>query len=280
LLYVSLPDGPAVSLLLPVLIAARLARRRVAVHHESFAYLGRPRWDHRLVLAIVPQAEHIVLCSRMEELLRARYGSVDKVYVIGNEAFVETVPRVDEVHSQEGTGGGLVVAHLANLTIEKGLDIVLDTARHAVRTGLDLRLRIGGPVVEERARLALAAGQCDLADRLEYWGPVRQDQLDDFYRGVSVFLFPSRYDAEAQPLVVLEALARGVPCVTSEVGCLAGAEGLTTSRDLSCEELVELVRRAAGRSRRSVGLEAAPARQTLADRLPVSLAKLELAVRT
>jgi glycosyltransferase involved in cell wall biosynthesis len=60
-------------------------------------------------------------------------------------------------------------------------------------------------------------------DRLLYTGHVREDQLPDLYAGADVFLFPSLYEGFGSPL--LEALACGVPVVTSNVSSLPEVAG-------------------------------------------------------
>jgi glycosyltransferase involved in cell wall biosynthesis len=61
----------------------------------------------------------------------------------------------------------------------------------------------------------------------------------EFLAQVDVFLFPSRYRHEAQPLVILEAQAAGARVVATNVGCvssmLRSADVATTSGRFSAE---------------------------------------------
>ena len=67
----------------------------------------------------------------------------------------------------------------------------------------------------------------DLRDRLrrmtgvEWPGAVHGEQRAAFYRAVDLRVFPTVYVHESEPLVILEALAHGVPVVTTRRGCIA-----------------------------------------------------------
>lgn len=77
---------------------------------------------------------------------------------------------------------------------------------------------IAGPY-RDQACIALVTQAIDegLAVNL---GPVSAASKQDFFDGIDVFLFPSRYRNETEPLVVLEAMAQGVPVVASALGCI------------------------------------------------------------
>ena len=64
---------------------------------------------------------------------------------------------------------------------------------------------------------------------LEYAGPVYGADKESFYASIDLFIFPTRYRHEAEPLVVLEALAHGRPVIAFGRGCipalLAGGVG-------------------------------------------------------
>jgi glycosyltransferase involved in cell wall biosynthesis len=85
--------------------------------------------------------------------------------------------------------------------------------------GIKYHLRIAGPFCDAAAR--------DLLDRFtedhsncEWIGPVHASAKVLFFQTIDCLLFPSNYVNEAQPLVLLEAAASGVPWIASSIGSI------------------------------------------------------------
>jgi glycosyltransferase involved in cell wall biosynthesis len=115
----------------------------------------------------------------------------------------------------------LVLGHISNLSVEKGFDLVIDTFDAAVRAGLDVAMVVAGPTRTPREREILDSALSRHGDRVQYRGPVYGEEKEAFYRDVDILLFPTRYRNEADPLVVLEAIDRGVAVIAYERGCIA-----------------------------------------------------------
>ncbi len=56
-------------------------------------------------------------------------------------------------------------------------------------------------------------------------GPIYGLDKQVFFNTIDVFVFPSRYVNEAEPLVIHEALAYGLPVIATDRGCIAGLVG-------------------------------------------------------
>ncbi|MDT8307367.1 MAG: glycosyltransferase, partial [Anaerolineae bacterium] len=94
----------------------------------------------------------------------------------------------------------------------KGVDDLL-----RAMPGLEARLLIGGdgPLRASWERLAQALG---VAERVHFLGNVSDEELPRLYASADVFVLPANSRAEAFGKVLLEAMASGLPCVTTEVG--------------------------------------------------------------
>lgn len=195
---------------------ARLTGHRIVFHHHNVGCL-----EHRTpAMAAVTRLGgsrvlHVVLCDRMESLLRSTYPSASTVLASSNAAMMPGAAAF--VPSREGT---TTLGHLSNLTREKGVHVALDSLRAALDAGLDVRLVLAGPCVTPDVADLVAAAQDELGPALEVLGPLAGDEIEAFYRRVDMFLFPS--DPEAEGIVALDAMRHGVPTVAYEVGCLPG----------------------------------------------------------
>jgi glycosyltransferase involved in cell wall biosynthesis len=107
---------------------------------------------------------------------------------------------------------------LANLTVAKGLDLVLDTF-HALRErGCNVRLTLAGPCGTVEAERLIRAALQQHPDCLEHIGPVYGEHKEQFFHSIDCFLFPSQ--TESWGIVLNEALAAGVPVIATNRGCI------------------------------------------------------------
>jgi glycosyltransferase involved in cell wall biosynthesis len=108
----------------------------------------------------------------------------------------------------------VTVGYLTHLY--KAPDVLIDAAARCLREGLDLRLVLVGDgkyrtELEQRAAAQGLAGQVDFLGRVPAGEAVRS-VLDE----ADVFVLPSRQ--EGLPRALIEAMARGLPCICSTVG--------------------------------------------------------------
>jgi len=98
----------------------------------------------------------------------------------------------------------------------KALDVLIEAVATCVRAGLDAELTILG-TGRQRSLFEAQASRLGLSDRVTFLGsvpagePVRQ-QLD----ASDLFVLPSRQ--EGMPRALIEAMARGLPCIATRVG--------------------------------------------------------------
>ena len=155
------------------------------------------RWE-RFVLA---RYRHIVVFSESQRgKLRER----------ASQAEVTVIPNgVDErARLFRWTGKGGYVAFLGRLDVDqKGIDLLLEAVPH-LPTGVVCRIagdgRAKGWLKNEIRKRGLSA-------RVELVGHISGDERHQFLANAALLAFPSRY--EGQSLVLLDALAIGVPAV-------------------------------------------------------------------
>jgi glycosyltransferase involved in cell wall biosynthesis len=117
----------------------------------------------------------------------------------------------------------LRVIHIASQGYLKGTDIVLNIARESIKRGLSLEFNLVGSIRDQ-----------DLfrspPENVILHGEVDPKKVKELMIASDVLLHPSRLDN--QPLVVLEALAVGLPVICSPLPSLS--EFVTNSHGLHC----------------------------------------------
>jgi glycosyltransferase involved in cell wall biosynthesis len=94
----------------------------------------------------------------------------------------------------------------------KGVD---DLIRAMPRVNASLVVAGDGPM---RSRWEALARNVGVAERVCFMGQVEDTVLPRLYAGADVFVLPANTRAEAFGVVLLEAMAAGLPCVTTEIG--------------------------------------------------------------
>ncbi len=203
------------------LVLAVLRARGVPVllHHHSFAYLTRRR---RLAAAVFRMAgsgaTHIALGARMAAALQELYGIAPRqVMIVSNAALLRPQCQARPARPMRSIG------FLSNLIPGKGLETVLALARAVHQAGLPWRVVIAGPCEDSVLLPQLLAARAD--GQVTWLGAVHGAAKAEFFGSIDVFLFPTSYVNEAEPLVIWEALMNGIPVITYDRGCIAGQVG-------------------------------------------------------
>jgi glycosyltransferase involved in cell wall biosynthesis len=201
---------------LALVAVARLLRFQIVLHHHTSAHtLNRSAGFELLVRIAGRDATHVVLGQEMARDLHAKYPSAGRSLVVHNAPFLPLPQNVSRVGSNLPK---LTIGFLSNLTNEKGLDSVFDVLRAGRAAGLELDLKIAGPAANAKVTEQIKSAQLEFGPALKVLGPVGPSEKSGFFTSIDLFLFPSRYKFEAQPLVVLEAMSFGVPVVASRRG--------------------------------------------------------------
>ncbi|WP_424934477.1 glycosyltransferase family 4 protein [Amaricoccus macauensis] len=219
-IYISVNANFGIYLTGLLCFAARLRGLPIALHHHTRSQLRRNSHGLRWLLTCTSNnTVHICLCSIMSELLKA---SADRPVQCINYSNVSLVDKalLEIPLSCSEIPLGRVVGHLSNLSMEKGLGEVLDTFRSLKAEGLADRLLIAGPATGAKEKAHLIEAEKEFGTSFKWVGPVSGEKKVNFFSEIDLFLFPSRYKNESQPLVNLEALAAGVPVVGTRLCCM------------------------------------------------------------
>lgn len=228
--------------LLYTLAVVRALRLRAVLHHHVSSYLNDPHPTVARALKLGgPNVDHIVLCQRAGRLLQAAYGvDSSRIHAVANTFVLEASSPTPPATARPSRP--LRVGMLSNLTPEKGVDTFLRTAERLASHDVEFLIAgpVGDPHLEERlSRLPEDGG-------ISYVGALYDAEKDEFLRSLDIFLFPTRYRNEAQPLVLFEALAAGAVPLATAMGCIEeqiDGVGLTIVDDVDAAAAIERLTR-------------------------------------
>jgi glycosyltransferase involved in cell wall biosynthesis len=175
--------------------AAHLANVPVVSKLHNYVKLERYRYVHTLIGTTEDQRQHAL-----------RLGwPPDRLTVIPN---FSRVPPVETAHTPAARP--MKMLSYGRYVEKKGFDVLLRAFRALVDEGIEAELTIGGSGPESDTLQSLAE-ELQIADkvRLGIWIDNVTEALDE----ADVFVLPSR--DEPFGIVMLEAMARGVPIVTT-----------------------------------------------------------------
>lgn len=254
--HIGVDGGAGIVLVMLVVLAARAAGCSLRLHHHSQARMHRrslPLW--LLARLAGRDALHVALRQPMAVALQARHGPRLQVQVLSNAAFVRP-PAPSLLWRRGERERPLTVGMLGNLCAEKGLDAFLalaDACRGPdAAQAPDARFLLAGPVVRARD---LGAVWRRAAQGVIHWlGPVNERNRSSlFYLKVDLLVFPSRHVHEAEPFVLLEAMAHGCAIVAADVGYVRDLVGDAALVIRPGDDFVRGAMAAIGRARREPG---------------------------
>ncbi len=218
-LYIPADAGLGCYYTIALLAVGRLLGYAPFVHHHSFAYLTkRSRRMGVLTRVAGVDCRHILLCPAMLARFQSLYPVARQGVVLSNAIFSSPA---EEPSLTQRSAEVLRLGHLSNLCSDKGLDTLFSVLRALLDEGIPAKLVLAGPGLKRMDNAMIAAGLYEFGDAVEYLGPIDGAAKRAFYRTIDVFVFPTRYRNEAQPLVVFEAMAAGVPTLAYARGCVA-----------------------------------------------------------
>ncbi len=201
----------------PVLWLARLRGTPVIVNYRGGEALDYFRRSFSRVRPSLRKAAAIVVPSGYLEAVFQRFGERARVIpnIVDREVFspAPKTDRAEEPAEEEGSDFTLVITR--NLEPIYGIDTAIRALALVARRDANVRLRIAGSGPQAESLRALAR-ELGIADAVSFEGRLDRPEIAALYAGADAMINPSTVDN--MPNSVIEALACGVPVVSTEVG--------------------------------------------------------------
>lgn len=133
------------------------------------------------------------------------------------------IPESTLVNKRIQNKDRLHIFFLSNLLIEKGVLTLLDACKLLKSQGYVFQCDfVGGETAEMNAECF--RNECKLrgiTDCVTYHGKKYEEEKLPFFQQADIFVFPTFYRNECFPLVLLEAMEQGLPCISTFEGGIA-----------------------------------------------------------
>ncbi len=206
------------------------------VHGHAAIGLGIGGIETPLIAEALQKAAHLIsVSSELKDLMVNDFGvSPEKISILHNGID----PEIFETRSKEDARRNLglpqnqrIVLTVARLSTEKRIEMLVDAVSKCPSQDFLVYLAGGGPLKEQIQDKIVARG---LENRIHLEGPVMHDKVADWYFAADLFCLPSAH--EGCPVVIHEALACGLPIVSTRVGAVPDVMGgLGPECGLLCE---------------------------------------------
>jgi glycosyltransferase involved in cell wall biosynthesis len=209
-------------------------------------------------------AKFAVTCTETNRtflLEQAGATPVFRVYHGLNAEFAELMTRQLAGRNRPAAGHRLRIVSVGRHVQKKGFDVLVAACAHLARRGVAVDATIIGEHGDETDSLAAAIRDLGLEQHVTLLGPMSQSDLFAALRNASVFCLPCRVtddgDRDGIPNVLVEAMATGLPVVTTNVSGIPelvqdGETGLLVEPDqaLAIADALDRVYRDAALGRR------------------------------
>ncbi|MGO9337889.1 MAG: glycosyltransferase family 4 protein [Terracidiphilus sp.] len=123
-------------------------------------------------------------------------------------------PAVFSPQPQSSTQDAFEILCVGRLTPAKGQHLLIDAADRLTQQGRRVRLRLVGNGPDDSS-LRERAARLSNPESVVFEGTVNQDRIRSLYASAHAFCLPSF--AEGLPVVLMEAMAMQIPCVTTSI---------------------------------------------------------------
>jgi glycosyltransferase involved in cell wall biosynthesis len=254
-------EFPALYRDLAFLVIAHSSRKPTVIHLHGGSFNDFFQSRSRVARAVIRRvvggaALGIVLTDRLRSALECVIPA-NSIVAVPNGLDLP-IPAA-RAHRRRQHRGPTNVLFFSSLFPSKGLFVFLEALSTARAEGVDLRGTVAGtwpsPAIRDEAQSKLL--DLALTGSVEFIGPVYGKEKVALFEDADIFCFPSFYPLEGQPLVVIEAMASGLPVVATAWRGIAdtvvdGETGFlveTPSPALIAERLAYLVQNAEARDR-------------------------------
>jgi glycosyltransferase involved in cell wall biosynthesis len=230
----------------------------ISLHGSVFLGWESSALPYKILRFLASQANFItVLGPAQKAKLKAMGIPSEKIVIIDNTCLIDPLPESSILKKHTSAldqGEKLKILFLSALLEPKGYIEFIEAVKHlATSKALQFDAFICGPIrmdgsekfktyLEAKLWLEEQVAVINQSDsvRLNWIDGIYGEEKTKMLHDAHIFVFPSRYKVEAQPLSLIEALASGCAVITTEVGEIRSTVDQTTAMILDCPDALTI----------------------------------------
>ena len=197
------------------ILIARLFRKRIFLHHHSYAYINQHKTLFKILCMIAgSKCTHLTLSEGMSKKLMSKYYLIKDTRVISNSAFIDSQELNENFFKNN-----LKVGFLSNISFDKGISLFFKAIEKLIAEEISVNVKIAGPFEDKKVE-KFVLNKLKKHRNIEYLGPIYKDDKKSFFNDINVLFFPTQYKNEAEPLTIHECFSYGIPVISLSRGCI------------------------------------------------------------
>ena len=223
-----------------IMMLKRMGCRVVVHYHNKGVSTKQNRWIDNLLYRRFFKGIKVILLGKSLYRDVEKYVKWEDVYICPNGIPVQKDGTVEFRKPRENNVPRLLF--LSNLLVSKGVLVLLDALAVLRDRGYSFICDfVGGETAElDAASFQLEVEKRRLIGIANYQGKRYGLDKEEFFEQADIFVFPTFYDNECFPLVLLEAMWQGLPCISTNEGAISdivndGVNGFIVERKNSLQ---------------------------------------------
>jgi glycosyltransferase involved in cell wall biosynthesis len=215
------------------ILISSVFKAKILIHlHGSYflKFYEKSSWLYQKFIDLtMKRVDGAIVLGKKLKYIFEKWLSTDKIFVLPN--FIEWEFNEDKIRSTKNDESVVRITYLGNLLESKGIFDLLEAIKIVKKSArTKFIVNIAGKFSDDHVTgLSLREHKIrfgnylkELGDVVNYIGEIKEEK-DKFelLKNTDIFVFPSWYPIEGQPLVILEAMSCGCPVIsTKDVGVI------------------------------------------------------------
>ena len=196
-----------------VVLLLKILNQKIIIHYHNKGVATRQsKWfDNLLYKIFFKNIKVILLAENLYQDIK-KYVKYKDVYICPNGIPVN--PNLPTTIKKEFN-----ILFLSNMMKEKGVWDLVESCRILKINGRSVKCHFVGKWSDiTKEKFAAEINKRGLKEYVSAYGAKYNGEKDTFLQKTDVFVFPTYYNNECFPLVLLEAMEQGIPCISTNEG--------------------------------------------------------------